>query len=221
MSNIDKRSVQAVSDLKAGYTLGHADVALLNELARIALASLEAEAVAYLIERNQGVNGVGDARRLVDGKKYNPMQSGYWCPGGAEKHSITPLYTAQPSTVSVPDEKVKGDDFELNGPLSCYQAGKIDGWNECRAAMLQSFGNSEQLNSPVISDGWVACSERMPEIGVDVLACTISPIGGFEEIETAQWHGGMKGEQPVFITSADAIEPTHWQPLPAAPQQEA
>ncbi|MGN2482524.1 DUF551 domain-containing protein, partial [Enterobacter roggenkampii] len=60
----------------------------------------------------------------------------------------------------------------------------------------------------------------MPGMGVDVLACTISPIGGFEEIETAQWHGGMKGEQPVFITSADAIEPTHWMPLPAAPKQE-
>ena len=29
-----------------------------------------------------------------------------------------------------------------------------EGWNACRAAMLQSFGNSEQLNSPVIPDGW-------------------------------------------------------------------
>lgn len=46
MSNIDKQAVQAVADLKAGYTLGHADVAILNELARIALASLEAEAVS-------------------------------------------------------------------------------------------------------------------------------------------------------------------------------
>lgn len=45
MSNIDKHAVQAVADLKAGYTLGHADVAILNELARIALASLEAEPV--------------------------------------------------------------------------------------------------------------------------------------------------------------------------------
>ncbi|MDU7016991.1 MAG: hypothetical protein E6363_02365 [Enterobacter sp.] len=43
MSNIDKHAVQTVADLKAGYTLGHADVAILNELARIALASLEAE----------------------------------------------------------------------------------------------------------------------------------------------------------------------------------
>ncbi len=47
MSNIDKQAVQTVADLKAGYTLGHADVAILNELARIALASLEAEAVAF------------------------------------------------------------------------------------------------------------------------------------------------------------------------------
>lgn len=49
MSNIDKQAVQAVADLKAGYTLGHADVAILNELARIALASLEAEPVAWLL----------------------------------------------------------------------------------------------------------------------------------------------------------------------------
>ncbi|MFV8909878.1 DUF551 domain-containing protein [Enterobacter hormaechei] len=46
MSNIDKHAVQAVADLKAGYTLGHADVAILNELARIALASLEAKPVS-------------------------------------------------------------------------------------------------------------------------------------------------------------------------------
>ena len=47
MSNIDKHAVQAVADLKAGYSLGHADVAILNELARIALASLEADPVAF------------------------------------------------------------------------------------------------------------------------------------------------------------------------------
>jgi hypothetical protein len=96
----------------------------------------------------------------------------------------------------------------------------LDGM-ERRAAMLQSFGNSEQLNSPVIQDGWVACSERMPERGVDVLVCKMNPYGAYDEIETAQWHGGMKGDQTVFITSSDAMEPEFWQPLPAAPQQEA
>ena len=35
-----------------------------------------------------------------------------------------------------------------------------DSWNAYRAAMLQSFGNSEQLNSPVIPDGWVLVPEE-------------------------------------------------------------
>ncbi|WP_308537694.1 hypothetical protein [uncultured Kluyvera sp.] len=52
MSTITKQAVQAVADLKAGYTLGHADVAILNELARIALASLEAEAVCVIDQSN-------------------------------------------------------------------------------------------------------------------------------------------------------------------------
>lgn len=34
-----------------------------------------------------------------------------------------------------------------------------DGYN----AAMQSFGNSEQLNSPVTPDGWISCSERMPD----------------------------------------------------------
>ncbi|HDR2728607.1 TPA: Eaa protein, partial [Enterobacter roggenkampii] len=37
---------------------------------------------------------------------------------------------------------------------SAFEHGKAVGWNAYRAAMLQSFGNSEQLNSPVIPDGW-------------------------------------------------------------------
>ncbi|OYE48435.1 hypothetical protein CI630_14385, partial [Enterobacter hormaechei subsp. steigerwaltii] len=41
------------------------------------------------------------------------------------------------------------DDFD-----SAFEHGKAVGWNAYRAAMLQSFGNSEQLNSPVIPDGW-------------------------------------------------------------------
>ncbi|MEP9346012.1 hypothetical protein ABKU22_16360 [Enterobacter roggenkampii] len=89
MSNIDKHAVQAVADLKAGYTLGRADVAILNELARIALASLEAEAVAWLLSGGGAKNHVS----FDSGNAYaDPLRE------------VTPLYTAPPAPVSVPDE---------------------------------------------------------------------------------------------------------------------
>ncbi|MFY7431495.1 hypothetical protein ACOTX5_23845 [Enterobacter cloacae complex sp. IR5441] len=81
MSNIDKQAVQAVADLKAGYTLGHADVAILNELARIALASLEAEPVALRDERS-GSGGISKQ------PGFNGLPHG------------TPLYTSQPASIN-------------------------------------------------------------------------------------------------------------------------
>ncbi|HAS9375227.1 TPA: hypothetical protein ND788_003880 [Enterobacter hormaechei] len=79
----------------------------------------------------------------------------------------------QPAPVSVPDaihsqgEKSASDDYYALG------------WNACRAAMLQgadgnapahfrsrpaqsSLSPAQGGNSPVIPDGWVDCSERMP-----------------------------------------------------------
>jgi len=41
MSNIDKQSVQAVADLKAGYTLGHADVEIIQQMALDAVTLLD------------------------------------------------------------------------------------------------------------------------------------------------------------------------------------
>ncbi|WP_336239763.1 DUF551 domain-containing protein [Enterobacter chuandaensis] len=97
MSNIDKQAVQAVADLKAGYTLGHADVAILNELARIALASLEAEPVAYIIQdadaRSRGEKGILRYFANISDEYINEYQI-----------TVTPLYTATPAPVSVPDE---------------------------------------------------------------------------------------------------------------------
>ncbi|EKK5419587.1 hypothetical protein ACX27D_08440 [Enterobacter hormaechei] len=41
MSNINKQTVQAVADLKAGYTLGHADVELIQQMALDAVTILD------------------------------------------------------------------------------------------------------------------------------------------------------------------------------------
>ncbi|MGE2414389.1 hypothetical protein ACME8Z_02925 [Enterobacter hormaechei] len=172
MSNIDKHAVQAVADLKAGYTLGHADVAILNELARIALASLEAEPVAWahrLINKRNGV---------VHPWVYGSAEA---CPSEGDIFNIEvmPLYTVPPAPVSVPAAMEMDDDFD-----SAFEHGKAVGWNAYRAAMLQGaepvttayklryavetirnsgieinaekiFAERDALNSPVIPDGWV------------------------------------------------------------------
>ncbi|MDR9972563.1 DUF551 domain-containing protein, partial [Enterobacter cloacae] len=92
------------------------------------------------------------------------------------------------------------------------------GWNAYRAAMLQSFGNSEQLNSPVIPDGWVACSERMPGDLEQVYIFTNGVV----------WKDAFyNADEQLFYWeySADtckASDASHWMPMimPAAPQQE-
>ncbi|CAH3751502.1 hypothetical protein AI2694V1_2902 [Enterobacter cloacae] len=205
MSNIDKQAVQAVADLKAGYTLGHADVAILNELARIALASLEAEAVGEVVLGEFDDCGCHPDARVeciaADGQAdWENFKDG------------TRLYTAPTVPVSVPDAMEMDDDFD-----SAFEHGKAVGWNAYRAAMLQSFGNSEQLNSPVIPDGWVACVERMPSAGEKVLAYRPdAPESNDPLIKMATYVGGSAHGHGFDCY----CKPTHWMPLPAAPQQE-
>ncbi|MBE8915150.1 hypothetical protein G9451_04415 [Enterobacter kobei] len=104
-----------------------------SALARIAMASLEAEPVAYM--------------NRFTGRVFTLEEQ----PGAdTDAQVYMPVYTAPPAPVSVPAAMEMDDDFD-----SSFEHGKAVGWNAYRAAMLQSFGNSEQLNSPVIPDGWV------------------------------------------------------------------
>lgn len=124
MSTMTKEQVHAVSDLKAGYTLGHADVAILQRLARIALASLEAEAVAYIFKHPAG--------RL------------FWSltdESNKGQSDVMPVYSAPfpsfvPPAIEPDYEVIKGILPTANpDEYACCIA--ADMWNACRAAMLQ------------------------------------------------------------------------------------
>ncbi|MCE1430586.1 DUF551 domain-containing protein [Enterobacter hormaechei] len=302
MSNIDKQAVQAVADLKAGYTLGHADVAILNELARIALASLEVEPVAYMYKDNLHA----DARFSLH------TRFGNWSQEDINEYEITeiPLYTAPPAPVSdsllsellgiakkaadeadecahaeFSDDSMKhsaaivdwerraamlqGADRPQNEPqnipenipatqfkpvadlygLTSPTGGEtsftfdaveardfIDGGWSCQEyvelgrfqeAMLQN-GNSpaqsdccpeqnyiapaQDGDSPVLPDGWVTCSERMPMDGFDVLCASEFDGPGDWRRKVGYWHRGK------WVVYGASWTPTHWMPLPAAPQ---
>ena len=119
MSTITKQAVQAVADLKAGYTLGHADVAILNELARIALASLEAEPVCVIDQSNLDYVKSGS-------------DADVWPASRTEMGDVLLYRAAPPAPVSVPAAMEMDDDFD-----SAFEHGKAVGWNACRSVMLQ------------------------------------------------------------------------------------
>ncbi|MFH3434057.1 DUF551 domain-containing protein [Klebsiella aerogenes] len=67
-------------------------------------------------------------------------------------------------------------------------------------------------NSPVIPDGWVACSERMPEGMTDV------HISNGHDVGQGWWDGDTWQTQHDYYSVPGDV--THWLSLPAAPQQE-
>ena len=67
-------------------------------------------------------------------------------------------------------------------------------------------------NSPVTPDGWISCSERMPDNNHDVL---FFDVWGYIRI------GWFSADDWSWFTSDDGccMEVTHWMPLPEPPQE--
>ena len=178
---------------------------------KIALASLESEAVAWLLSGGGAKNNVS----FDSGNAYaDPLRE------------VTPLYTAPPAPVSVPaevgwedvPEDITEDDMEV-------ALAWAHGFNQCRSAMLQ--GAERVSNRDELPDGWVACSERMPDnddfvyiwprpdFGVEL---HVAQYGKFDRRDTG-WYAQLYEQN--FGIEYQPITVTHWMPLPAAPQQEA
>ncbi|EFA8614455.1 DUF551 domain-containing protein [Escherichia coli] len=253
MTTITKERIELFikNPLKNGLTRGEQ-----MELARIALASLEAEPVAWLLSGGGAKNNVS----FDSGNAYaDPLRE------------VTPLYTAPPAPVSVPAAMEIDDDFD-----SAFEHGKAVGWNAYRAAMLQAepVSNSDELpldylqghkdglewaaqlaeannpqtgdwlyddpidlarairkgpdmptvqggNYPVTPDGWISCSERMPNDKQYVWCWGKSY--GWTECDTFEGYYDWSRNKWWAVTD-DGEEPaskvTHWMPLPEPPEQD-
>ena len=117
----------------------------------IALASLEAEPVAWLHSDNGlGIPAITRSKNIAD----SWLSKGWY---------VQPLYIAKPVPV-VPDVRPS-----LNNGI----VGFDEGWNACRAAMLHGAEPVSQTyklnelsgNSPVTQDGWVMVPKELtPEM---------------------------------------------------------
>lgn len=261
-----------------------------EELARIALAALEAEPVAYIFK--------------------HPAGKLFWAltdESNKEQPDVIPVYADSPAPV-VPDEIDVNDVPRAVTYFKTHRDCYADGWNACRAAMLQSGNFRENKNSstnnfreiaetstnyPVIPsevlsailkvakiradfddfdgdrrgigdcldeaeqelivtinkyasqlaagpiapndvreqtaippvpgtpDGWISCSERMPEKGQNVLisvnfdSSLVEPL-----ICSARYTGSTFRRGDATIKPGNGIEQaTHWMPLPEPPQE--
>ncbi|EET3911459.1 DUF551 domain-containing protein [Escherichia coli] len=207
-----------------------------EELARIALASLEAEPIGFRCRRN---DNLGDWSYV-----YHREPDDF-----ERKHLVIEgIYAAPPAPV-VPEEATPENVEMLSGYVSTYKltdserdiAAEI--WNACRAAMLQSGNFRENkdsstnnfrkipeasTSSPVTPDGWISCSDRMPEMGERqyyVLAADfknnyppsipntqVGVYGDWFNDGNPTWDDG-DGED------LHLKEVTHWMPLPEPPQE--
>ncbi|MEI2797759.1 DUF551 domain-containing protein [Escherichia coli] len=180
---------------------------------RIALASLEAEPIGAFHIAEQQVDGTSDY--IKDGEW--PIDNG-----------IIEVYAAPPVPVvpaALPEnDDEDGHDIDYLEPSEVYALGRTAGWNACRAAMLQ--GKSEQPqnaqqnipenipggNSPVTPDGWISCSDRMPNEEDVLVYCsdTKEQMVGF--------HKGKGLFQFFYMNGVEGVcEPSHWMPLPEPP----
>ncbi|EKM0816659.1 DUF551 domain-containing protein [Escherichia coli] len=182
-----------------------------EELARIALTSLEAEPIAYIFK--------------------HPAVKLFWAltdESNKDQSDVIPVYAAPPVPV-VPEEKPMPNPLKMYAVDAVAAIAEVRGWNSCRAAMLHGAEPVSQTyklnelsgNSPGTPDSWISCSDRMPEKGQNVLisvnfdSSLVEPL-----ICSARYTGSTFRRGEATIKPGNGIEQaTHWMPLPEPPQE--
>ncbi|EAS2759700.1 DUF551 domain-containing protein [Salmonella enterica] len=147
-----------------------------EELARIVLASLEAEPVSQTYNLPELIEGM---EASIDVSTCDADAGNRYFGTVTE---VSELYTAKNGYILlVQDAK---PNFDVNG------------------------------NSPVTPDGWISCSERMPNEEDVLVYCsdTKEQMVGF--------HKGKGLFQFFYMNGVEGVcEPSHWMPLPEPPQK--
>ncbi|EFG3005451.1 DUF551 domain-containing protein [Escherichia coli] len=203
-----------------------------EELARIALASLEADPVAYIFK--------------------HPAGKLFWSltdESNKEQADVIPVYAAAPASV-VPDNASEPLAYaykELtpeimrnhlavferygiapNDSSTTIQALRIalDGI-ERSDAMLHGAEPVSQTyklnqlsgNSPATPDGWISCSEQMPNTKTAVLVAVEFDRKGDWRMKWATYIPGHPDANDGWIIPGASWKPSHWMPLPEPPQE--
>ncbi|HAF5771161.1 TPA: DUF550 domain-containing protein [Salmonella enterica] len=147
----------------------------------------------------------------------------------------------QPATV-VPEEcpaelpyaqvKAAADLYAL-----CWQSGEVVTYtpdpekatiwlNNYSGTCVQEYVKLERLqealagNSPVTPDGWISCSERMPDSKTGVLVAREFGRKGDWRMKWATYIPWHPDTNDGWLIPGASWKPSHWMPLPEPPQEE-
>lgn len=74
-------------------------------------------------------------------------------------------------------------------------------------------------NSPVTPDGWISCSERMPDSKTGVLVARELDGKGDWRMKWATYIPGHPDANDGWLIPGASWKPSHWMPLPEPPQE--
>ncbi|ENZ1877383.1 TPA: DUF551 domain-containing protein [Salmonella enterica] len=279
MNTLTKEEVQAVSDLKAGYALGHADVAILQNLTHMLLASLNATPI-YQVQYGQQWRDVskevyedhrdhGSSTRIVYAEPPAPVVNefipknldralgvvGVALPESREEFNfqterwiqrlidrviryadefkeqpapVVPFYRdgieAAASWVDKQRQAFDNEHGRYDSDTGAFEFGN-DAQRDYSDTLAELADGIRELhpnagdNSPVTPDGWINCSERMPEIRQTVIGWNGYAVRQCVYTRN-EYAKTQKGREPRFETLTGIWHGvTHWMPLPEPPQK--
>lgn len=97
-------------------------------------------------------------------------------------------------------------------PLNGHQFNNLKGWfyEALKVAMR---------NYPVTPDGWIRCSDRMPDTKTAVLVAVEFDRKGDWRMKWATYIPGHPDADDGWIIPGASWKPSHWMPLPEPPQE--
>ncbi|HDM8411295.1 TPA: DUF551 domain-containing protein [Yersinia enterocolitica] len=195
MKELDSFTVEQLNDF---IKSDHAQCGDVAALARIALAAKRAEPVAWEVKgilchsKEEADSYVGEPVPLYEAPQLNSLEM----PDGWKLVPIEP-------TQNMVDAHISG--MQLAGFSRAYR--------DMLAAAPEP--QKQQQNIPeIILQGWIKCSDQMPEVG-DVVITAYQGCTNVGQMERS----GKTYRYFTSIASGRELPATHWMTLPAAPEK--